>query len=637
MLELCPGEHHDEIHIEIAPLPSGLENMESIEALSYVWGDPADPVTILVGAEKDTLHVTRNLASALVHLRYLGRSRMLWVDAVCINQGDGNERTRQVAMMGDIFRHAKTVLVWLGEEREDSSFALQLFEKLGLEFELDWNRNNYKRRPGQYISDEEWQRDLRNYRGWWSIYRLYKRPWFERLWVRQEVGVAKTVVVMCGHYTTPWEMFRVGVVMVSICWDNYRRLEAPAMECRRMKILRQRQKLVKRICCKSSFSIDLRNLRNEVLDVQCSDPRDRLYGNLSLLSTFEQALQIVPRYDISTEEVYKNVTVQHIRYTGILDLLIGCELRPSQALNLPCWVPDWSVGSEQFPMFPWGASTWLTTSLRFQEDQGILWTHRAHIATVESVHPWDEDARSFGDWVRSVWRCIVPTPHEKECHHCDDLARHLCLALCCGRFRTSYYPEHNAYPEFGRSVVNLRGVLDEDGDDVQVRKGRADQSQSDNDWARYLVEVASWCHHRCILVTDQGGVALGPQSAQSGDHLSVLLGCDHNILLRGSASGFQVVGAAYVPGAAAGEALLGDLPEHLRVVQHHDPVRKGWVRAFLNEVTHEVSDYDPRLTRLGIDLSKYEEECKVGPPHQIRVDIETLLKAGVAVESIKLI
>ncbi|KAI1012501.1 hypothetical protein LB504_008432 [Fusarium proliferatum] len=109
-----------------------LANAPPYEALSYTWGDEAASIRILLNGEESL--VRPNLAYALAALR-ISEPRVLWVDALCINQQDNTERNHQVGMMGDIFRRAERVLVWLGRPSSgwDSSVAgaLEMAKKFG--------------------------------------------------------------------------------------------------------------------------------------------------------------------------------------------------------------------------------------------------------------------------------------------------------------------------------------------------------------------------------------------------------------------------------------------------------------------------------------------------------------------------
>jgi hypothetical protein len=111
------------------PDMTGLSIVPIFEALSYTWGDPSATVPIQVnGAE---LQITLNLFLALKRLRKEREERVLWVDAICIDQGNLTERAEQVPRMRSIFQRAERVVVWLGEATEESDLAVDMLERLG--------------------------------------------------------------------------------------------------------------------------------------------------------------------------------------------------------------------------------------------------------------------------------------------------------------------------------------------------------------------------------------------------------------------------------------------------------------------------------------------------------------------------
>lgn len=118
-----------------------LDDAPDYAALSYRWGPAEKTDRILVN--KQHLTITPNLASALLDLLQHHSVSFLWVDAICINQADTAERSRQVQIMGDIFRHADLVLAYLGQEevwtrsafaalRPDSHDGLQATDVTGM-------------------------------------------------------------------------------------------------------------------------------------------------------------------------------------------------------------------------------------------------------------------------------------------------------------------------------------------------------------------------------------------------------------------------------------------------------------------------------------------------------------------------
>lgn len=88
------------------------------ETLSYVWGDPL--MTRAISLNDQPYHITENLEAALRSLRHAGRVRILWIDALCINQNDPREREHQITLMRDIFEGCASCVVWLGDEDEET-------------------------------------------------------------------------------------------------------------------------------------------------------------------------------------------------------------------------------------------------------------------------------------------------------------------------------------------------------------------------------------------------------------------------------------------------------------------------------------------------------------------------------------
>jgi len=109
--------------LHVTTLPSS----NPYRALSYVWGDLKTTTSLQVDGEQ--LQITPNLDVALRYIRDPSELRMFWIDAVCINQADIQERSQQVLLMGDIFQGAQFVVAWLGEERDDSNLALDLVDR----------------------------------------------------------------------------------------------------------------------------------------------------------------------------------------------------------------------------------------------------------------------------------------------------------------------------------------------------------------------------------------------------------------------------------------------------------------------------------------------------------------------------
>jgi hypothetical protein len=132
------------------------------EALSYVWGSEDKPQSIVV--DDRNLNITQNLHVVLLRLQDYRFSRIIWVDAVCINQADVKEKEHQIPLMAEIYANASRVLVWLGDIEDSGDRALRAI----------------------CHADESYAKRLSHtepYRP--QILKLLQRPWFQRIWVRE--------------------------------------------------------------------------------------------------------------------------------------------------------------------------------------------------------------------------------------------------------------------------------------------------------------------------------------------------------------------------------------------------------------------------------------------------------------------
>ncbi|KAK0652352.1 hypothetical protein B0T16DRAFT_387631 [Cercophora newfieldiana] len=175
---------------------NGQGRVVEYEALSWCWGTEGRELGIrMIGKEGRAFRhpVTRELALALKYLRG-PQDRILWIDAICINQEDHEERNHQVQMMALIYNSASRVCVWLGEDSEDSSMAI-LFVREIMKLEnfdsISENKDNASK--------------------WQSLLLLMQRPWFSRRWVVQEIALARRATIYCGKDELAWENFAVAV------------------------------------------------------------------------------------------------------------------------------------------------------------------------------------------------------------------------------------------------------------------------------------------------------------------------------------------------------------------------------------------------------------------------------------------
>ena len=174
------------------------------EALSYVWGTETSPDPLF--CSDGFLTITSNLAQALRYLRYVNRPRRLWIDAVCINQRDLNERARQVEYMRLVYKHAICVVIWLGLKDRTVETAFRFARELGeLLQDLALNAHSENIRNGQAAAQNQaaQQENIQlimhqafNARGEEAdaLTQLLSRNYFERVWCIQETVASSNCV-----------------------------------------------------------------------------------------------------------------------------------------------------------------------------------------------------------------------------------------------------------------------------------------------------------------------------------------------------------------------------------------------------------------------------------------------------------
>lgn len=196
-LQLLPGTGEICCELSVVPLKHAAG---CYEAISYVWGDASKNVNIKCDGK--LFSVTVNLADALWTIRHPTEPRVLWADAICINQHDKKEQGRQVMMMGKIYEQARRVLIYLGNDDEEiAEDCFRLIRETNGYFDKQFeiygctNQNDLHKIPrivpnGPICSDKT---------RWSKVNKLVGLPWFTRVWVLQEVGLAATAVLLWGN------------------------------------------------------------------------------------------------------------------------------------------------------------------------------------------------------------------------------------------------------------------------------------------------------------------------------------------------------------------------------------------------------------------------------------------------------
>ena len=191
----------DLVHLDRSQMHGSVDRSANhYEAVSYTWAEPVFTADLFC-AGNSVLKITPNVDSMLRRLRKSRRPRNLWVDAICINQHDDQEKSQQVLRMGSIYQQALKVIMWLGNEDQDvkSVFAfirvLSLLERRGLNVQKI-----------NTLLQKMWGNT-----SWEPLDLFLRRPWFGRRWVLQEAALARTAVVKCHDQKLPWVYFSSGL------------------------------------------------------------------------------------------------------------------------------------------------------------------------------------------------------------------------------------------------------------------------------------------------------------------------------------------------------------------------------------------------------------------------------------------
>lgn len=173
LLRLFPHEdEHADIRCQLFqyPLSGSRKGTHRYEALSYCWGHPKKVSKVLT--DVGWIQVTRNLHTALSRLRDPLLERVIWTDAICINQKDLEERSQQVQLMAEIYARASCVIVWLEDVTND--YYLDSKARAISDQALQSIRRAAEQPHKQSSNNKEEEK---------AVTKLLTRSWFRRIWV----------------------------------------------------------------------------------------------------------------------------------------------------------------------------------------------------------------------------------------------------------------------------------------------------------------------------------------------------------------------------------------------------------------------------------------------------------------------
>jgi hypothetical protein len=379
LLHLHPGAYEDE-RIKCTLHPTNFGEPGEYEALSYTWGDPTDVRVIhcssgsasesaspaFNGDREGQMHITTSLYTALRRFRDPETTRVLWADAICINQQDVEERNDQVARMRDMYKAAQRVLVWLGDDMDGlEDFIPSIETTLGLFASLDRLEFGSMSEMQQWLAQK--CQELRDNgepnlfdTDWTFLAQLLRRPFFMRKWVLQEVTLAREAILFAGDGSHPMSDV-MNLVSLIQSWHLHGTVERhwknqcgpdiflAHQNCMTMQLCRAR--LLEREGEGEGYKIEplsMTDLLRWTRFFKCSDERDHVYAVLGLANLFadidnEQAAHAAAAdYRLSATQVFVRLAIAELTQRKSYTILSLSSDQKRDDVHFPSWAPNMS-------------------------------------------------------------------------------------------------------------------------------------------------------------------------------------------------------------------------------------------------------------------------------------------------------
>jgi hypothetical protein len=568
VLQLSPAKcEADDIECSLTTISiqRKLRKRKAYEALSYTWG-PSEPRSTL-RLNGSIFEISPNLNLALRRLRSPSNRRVLWIDAICINQEDVRERTQQVNMMCEVYASASRVLVWLGESDPHIDEALDYIA------DMETPRNIHK----EWEEAEELFSPIVQ-----GLMNLLNKPWWYRIWVVQEVIVTdEEITIGCGHrwldFNHVIETVREAVILNITSPGDY----LPELGVQQTRGIIRFANFV--IACRRGWATSLRSpdANAEVLlhieDVlwftrgrDATDPRDQVFGILGLIGDTEHGW-FSADYLLSTEEVYQKAMIRVFESSKNLCLLVHAS-KGRTTTSLPSWCLDFSMPSLGVSSQGWNndavteRETLNDHAIRFVHEpqsgnltvSGVILGHitshynftRQADAGLDELLDFHQELLMFQkDAVKALVMRLGDEAAADECAK-GTLIKTIFAAHAVFDVSTDDSPDpkptrrlHPApddeAPEYASGYALLQDWFSADIDD---------EPPAEFNWVLQVLQVVyEWWKERALLVTDLGFIGNADEHVEAGDVLCFIWGCSLPAVVRPQPDGrFRLVTFAWV-------------------------------------------------------------------------------------------
>lgn len=571
---LHPGKPEDEISC-VLKCETRRRSKNKYAAISYVWGDASHTQPIRCNGQ--VVNIGRNLADALRRFRHRTTIRRLWADALCIDQDDDREKGQQVSRMGQVYRNASCVLVWLGRDEDDC--ADECFRSVRIL--NDFYDRDFLRSDRQYINMKTMRvpESIRMSDGAYdSIRKLQNLPWFNRVWTVQECAVAKQCRMFWGEaFIDCAEVFEISAwarenLVSSKLTEEMLIYKFRTMHCAYYEAPSWQSTL-------PAIDLDRGNFSKSMCFVQilrasdtfrATDPRDHVYAFLGCPyaknENGEPLLEV--DYSSTVEEVFHRTACTLLRSTKEGPWLLSYREHMSRSkllgMKRPSWVPHWNVDNTGPPV---GDRIYLyraggdEDTFSAESDGGPLLRVKGFVFdtvcwrsdTFTSIdfsltqnHSTNDAAHGHESFVEALWRTVSLAARDLDMA-VDYETFGATLTTGWGFWAASH---HQALHERFATYHNVTRSTSPGYSGPSTEFSKKDLSMVWNTADRL------WQHTRnkCLILTQNGGMGLASGATAVGDACCVVLGATVPFTLAPVANGhYKLLGDSYVHGVMGGE------------------------------------------------------------------------------------
>ncbi|RYC57312.1 hypothetical protein CHU98_g8895 [Xylaria longipes] len=545
LLEIAPGRVSEPIRCSYQ-IASFDENVP-YQTLSYVWGAMQGNRTITV--EGTVAELTDNLFDALTCIRHETEPRHLWVDALCINQQDNEEKMAQVNMMHRIYSRCVQCNMWMGNIDAAAIGTTEAEALNAAKGALGAVRVLAGEEPGSHLPPHLANRDEIIVAGK-ALKALMHTQWWSRIWTVQEATSPRNSTVLWGPLSIPWSLMRQAAE--ELIAGNY-----PPNERLAIPDLFEGSNYawftapILGLLWASGWIVQPHSPLNMLWRFRyrdSTDPRDKVYVILNLVAEGTYPLPSVPssNYTINTAVLYRRVMLDLLRDEGELRALIGLRGERKSVPGLPSWVVDWSLPPPEFGI----ACFWEHNHLwlDYAADGGLPMLDTNKLTSPEH----GEDVLNVnGVFFDKVLACGDLIARDEE----DDRLREMVAEVI--KKALAEEPRFRVIAEVYWQEALADIIEGNYSDPNDVFEGMT----GDEYWRVNMLR------HQRLFITENGAVGLGPSGTSIRDEVWILCGGKSPFLLsplhsdnadgkdRDASYHYTFRGDVFVPGIMQGEAV----------------------------------------------------------------------------------